>query len=91
MIKKPGKMSDITEDMNLIRKFFDNDISKDELIIFKAKIKNNRSFANEVREQAELKAVMKAAGKLPKTVSIGGCVRWRLSDIEMFLNKGGSK
>lgn len=31
---------------------------------------------------------MRAAGKLPKTVKIGSCVRWLLSDIEMFLNMG---
>ncbi len=31
---------------------------------------------------------MKAKGKLPKTVSVGGCVRWLLADIQLFLNLG---
>lgn len=31
---------------------------------------------------------MKAAGKLPKTVKVGGCVRWLLSDIKLFLETG---
>lgn len=31
---------------------------------------------------------MKAMGKLPKTVSVGGCVRWLLADIQLFLNLG---
>lgn len=31
---------------------------------------------------------MKASGKLPKTVKVGGCVRWLLKDIELFLELG---
>lgn len=31
---------------------------------------------------------MKAGGKLPKTVNVGGCVRWLLADIELFLAMG---
>ena len=30
----------------------------------------------------------KSAGKLPKPVNIGGCVRWLLSDIEAWLEMG---
>ena len=28
---------------------------------------------------------LKSAGKLPKALSVGGCVRWRRSDIELWL------
>ena len=31
---------------------------------------------------------MKSAGKLPKPVTVGGCVRWVLADIELFLSMG---
>ena len=31
---------------------------------------------------------MKAAGKLPKAVNVGGCVRWVWADIELFLSLG---
>ena len=31
---------------------------------------------------------MKAAGKLPKSVRVGECVRWMLSDIETWLELG---
>lgn len=31
---------------------------------------------------------MKAASKLPKTVKVGGCVRWLLKDIELYLELG---
>jgi len=31
---------------------------------------------------------MKAAGKLPKAVNVGGCVRWLWPDIELFLSMG---
>ncbi len=31
---------------------------------------------------------MKASGKLPKPITVGGCVRWLLSDIELFLSMG---
>lgn len=31
---------------------------------------------------------MRSAGKLPKPVKVGGCVRWLLSDIEAWLQMG---
>jgi predicted DNA-binding transcriptional regulator AlpA len=31
---------------------------------------------------------MKAGGKLPKAVWIGGCVRWRMDDIGLFIEMG---
>ena len=31
---------------------------------------------------------MKSSGKLPKPVNVGGCVRWILADIELFLSAG---
>lgn len=31
---------------------------------------------------------MKAMGKLPKPVNIGGCVRWRLEEIGLFIEMG---
>jgi predicted DNA-binding transcriptional regulator AlpA len=31
---------------------------------------------------------MKAMGKLPKPVWIGGCVRWRQDDIDLFFEMG---
>lgn len=31
---------------------------------------------------------MRAAGKLPKPVKIGGCVRWSVSDVEAWIEMG---
>ena len=31
---------------------------------------------------------MKASGKLPKPVWVGGCVRWRMDDINLFIELG---
>jgi len=31
---------------------------------------------------------LKASGKLPKPVWIGGCVRWRVDDINLFIEMG---
>lgn len=48
--------------------------------------------ANELAEMLSISVRhvwrMKASEKLPKTVNVGGCVRWLLADIELFLAMG---